>query len=175
MPRTPPIGSAVSTTTAHSPRRRRPRRLETIVLVVIGLLVLPLAIVVLGSFVPSIPYLGLGDLASGYAGWFTLALLVLAAGAVWLAARRRNAAQVVVAAVTVLTLLGSAAMTARLLSTGAENGVTINPLAGPPSTTSPDETVQYSTHDGSPLTASLWRPAAGSGDAPVAFFVHGGG
>jgi len=163
----------------HSKRSSVWRRSFTTVSLVSGALVVGvLALLILGAFLPGIPVVGLfGSIVSGVVGWMALILLVALGVAVWLLVRRRNAWRIAVTGVIALAVIGSVTMTIRLVTVGTQYGVSVNPLAGSPTATRPDETAQYSEYDGQPLTVAIWRPKGqvASGDAPVALFAHGGG
>lgn len=67
-------------------------------------------------------------------GGGTVILIALAAAALLLAVRRRSTVRLGIAALAVLTLLGSGIMTGRLLAVARDLGVEVNPLSMGPST-----------------------------------------
>ena len=158
--------------------RRRSGVGARIVLTVFTVLGVVLLVVVLGAFFPGLPlYVGVvASVLSGFAAWLGVLALVLLVAAALLLRRRRTPWRVVVAAVTVLALIGCVVITARLVAVGAANGVTINPFAPATKTRAPDATVQYASDAGTALHVAVWKPTAPrAGGAPVAFFIHGGG
>jgi acetyl esterase/lipase len=73
-------------------------------------------------------------------------------------------------------VVGCLVVIATQMSVAYKNDVTPNPFAGfVSSSAKPDETVQYATDSGKPLTIDVYRPANGKTNAPVAMYVHGGG
>lgn len=74
-------------------------------------------------------------------------MIPLAAVGVLLSIQRRSTIRLIIAALAVLSLLGSGIMTGRLLTVASHLGIPLNPLSTGPSTRSPDETINYSAHD----------------------------
>lgn len=157
----------------------------------ICLVLLPIALLVLGAFVPKLPVIGqLGSLLSGWFAWAGLATALLLVVRLLLtgrsAARKRRPWHHVVASFAAAVLVGCVTVMVSFTATGLENGVLINPLARPASPRAPDAVEQYGTVPadperfglaaGEPLEVSVWAPTPPStGPAPIAFFTHGGG
>ncbi|WP_309081669.1 alpha/beta hydrolase [Zhihengliuella sp.] len=149
------------------------------------------ALLVLGAFFPELPLLGqIGSLLSGWFARVGVAVaLVLAVGLAltrWTSRRGRRRWRVVLAALGAVALLGCIVVTVRVVATGLDHGVLINPLAGPTAPRAPDAMEQYGTVPddperfgalaGEPLEVSVWTPTTPqAGSAPIAFFIHGGG
>lgn len=142
-----------------------------------SVIVVALALVILGAFLPDLLGLGVvGSSMSGWSTWLGIAALIGLGVAAWLFARRPNVWRGVVAGVATVTLIGCLTITTQLVALGAQHGVTINPFSGTDSTPAPDDVVTYGEHDGTSLDVSIWRPATDTtDDAPVAFITHGGG
>lgn len=165
------------TSSSHPvPARPRHRVVAAIAITISSVAAVLSALVVLGAFIPGLPLLGIvGSAASGVSGWIgVLALVALVMSAV-LIARRRSVLRIAVAAISALALVGAVAITAQIVAVGTASGVRVDALAVPLATRAPDETVPYGSHEGKPLSVSIWEPAGDSGDAPVLFYTHGGG
>ena len=148
-----------------------------------GALVGPSALLALGTFSTSIPYLGtIGvSLFPTFAGPF--AVLGLAGAALAMAARSHGARRTGTAltALGVLTAAAGATIIARHAKVAAAHGARVNVIAAvvPRSLSagaSADETVTYLDVDGKALRIDVYRPGTNAGmSAPVVIYVHGGG
>jgi acetyl esterase len=163
------------TPAAKQPRSRRIAR--GIGVGLLSVAVFLLAAVILGALAPNIPLVGVvGSAISGTAPWIGVALVLLLAITVWLIIRRRGIWRIVIASVAALALVGSVVITSQLVRVGSDNGVSLNPFAASPASRDADHTEQYASHNGEPLEVSIWSPSDNAeGNAPVAFFTHGGG
>ena len=145
------------------------------------LIVLP-ALGVVGTFLHDVPYVGLATAyVPGHLPW----LLVIAGlgGALallrWVRRRGRVAAALVV--VSLLTIIGGSAITARMTAAVEHAGADIDFVetfgVGQPKSAQPDAEATYSSFDGEPLQLSFYAPARPSpvSRAPVLVFIHGGG
>lgn len=160
------------------PARNWPRRVG------LGLCALPLmaaAVLVLGSFFPSIAYVGVfGSLAlSLWPGWFILIPLVLAA-LLW-PVRASKVCSVLIA-LALVAGFGAAVVVARLVGVARANQVELGVghvfgFSGSLQVVKPDEVVTYLHDQGEDLTLRLFRPKgpAPTGGWPVILHIHGGG
>lgn len=151
-----------------------------------GLSVVPSALLVLGTHLPKLPYLGLLGtyLVPLYAPWAVVLPAAGSALSLWASrgGRPQRAARLL-GGLGAVAALGSAVVLARMVGTARANGVHIDLLntfgttkVDARSTATPDDTVTYSTHDGQPLELDVYRPRNGrSGLAPVLVNIHGGG
>lgn len=164
-------------TVKTSPPRPVWRRVLLASLRVVGaLVVVALAALILGAFIPALPGIGVvGSVASGFSTWIGIALLVALIATVLLARRRRTAARVLVAGIAALALVGSVTITTQLVATGRANGVTISPFATMPASRAPDEVATYGEYEGEDLDVAIWRSDTATANAPIAFITHGGG
>jgi acetyl esterase len=146
-------------------------------------LVVPAAVLALGTFMPGLPYVGTAGTWAfpTFAGPFLLAGLagaMFALGAARLGARRAGRA---LAVIGLLTAVGAGIVIARHARIAAAHGVPVNLLAtvlprGAGTGARADETHIYAQADGHPLELDLYRPTGRPGVlAPVAIYVHGGG
>jgi acetyl esterase/lipase len=144
------------------------------------LLIVISAILVLGAYVPSIPYVGVaGSVAVPlWSGWF-IVLPAIGAAMVWRASRG-NVRRVVITLAT-LAALGAGIVTYRLAALAHANGVQLtigHPFGFTGSLTKvpPDEVTAY-THDlGEAPNAWIYRPKGQAGrGSPILLYVHGGG
>jgi len=138
----------------------------------------------LGSFIPSIPVLGvLGSiLIGGFGPWM---VLLSFAGAIWAGLRWRKTRRkrtLFVAAMAAFTAFGITYVQALQISVASAKGVRINLaqtfLAGSQTDNSlKPVTVNYTTFEGAPVPLDIYRPLTkqGSGPAPIFVYVHGGG
>jgi acetyl esterase len=166
--------STAAPTASRVPSRRNV--IQKVLLILGACVALALALVTLGAFTPDIPVLGVvGAALSGTAPWMGATALVIVLISVWLVIRRRSVLRIVLGSIAAATVVGCTVISAQLVAVGSEHGVSLNPFAVPSSSREPDRTVQYATHDGDPLHVSVWTPDEATGDAPVAFFTHGGG
>jgi acetyl esterase/lipase len=161
---------------------------RTVPAAIAAALVVPAAVLALGTFVPDIPFLGTAG--SWLFPTFAGTCLPVALAGVWLAvvAMRRGARRTggVVAAIGVLTAAGACAILAQHVRVATANDVSVSLFAtlvprGVGTGARPDETRVYATIDGHDLNLDIYRPAAPSGatalgvPAPVAVHSHGGG
>lgn len=163
------------------PLRKWPRRL---VLAIGGFLVIASAVLVLGAFVPAIPYVGaFGSLAlSLWPAWF-IVLAVMGGVLAWWSGRAKTRPVLLVLAG--LATLGAVVVTWRLVALARANGVEVafgHPFGsaggggGSLVTIPPTEMAVY-THDlGELLNIRIYRPKRkAEGGSPVLMYVHGGG
>lgn len=152
--------------------------------VIAAAMVLPASILALGTFVPSIPYVGSIGL------WIFTALagplmIIAIVGAVFaLAGARRGAglAGVGIALVGVITAMAAGIVVARHAAFAEASGVRVNllltvvPRAFGGVSAVPDDTTVYTTADGHDLRIDIYRPTSRDAAlAPVAIHIHGGG
>jgi len=172
------------TSSAHTAPTRPAAHL--IPLILGGLGVIPSALLVLGTHLPRLPYLGLlgTSLVPLYAPWAVALPAAGSALSLWAArggSRQRSAR--LLGGLGAVAAFGSAVVLARMVGTARANGVHIDLLdtfgttkVDTPAPATPDATVTYSTHDGQPLELDLYRPRNGRGGlAPVIVNIHGGG
>jgi acetyl esterase len=151
------------------------------VLKLVGILLIALiAVLVMGAYIPSLPYLGAyGSLAlSLWSGWVIVVALI-GGLVVWRTGRGRvrNALTVI----AVVAACGAALVTYRLVALAHANGVTVtignafgfsSSLAERPA----DEVLTYTRDRGEALALRIYRSAARhAGGSPVLLYVHGGG
>lgn len=143
-----------------------------------------LALAALGCIFPGIPLLGeLGPLVtSPFGPWIVLFTLAGAALVFrrWLANRRMRTLGL--AALAVLTGLGTMALLGQQIAVARKNGVHISLAEALLAGSQADDrlkptTVIYLRHDGAALPLDIYQPAArpGHGPAPVLVYIHGGG
>lgn len=142
----------------------------------------PCALLAMGAFFPSIPYLGTAGSALVPLVAPQMALVALLGGGLAAAARRfgarRTASALAVAGV--LGAVSAGLVIGRHLRIASSNGARVNLLAafaprGLGSAT-PDATVTYTRVDGQDLQLDIYRPKAQSGAlAPILLYIHGGG
>jgi acetyl esterase len=143
-----------------------------------GILAIPSAVLALGAFVPSLPYLGTAGsaLLPLFAPQFTVVALI--GSALALAARRRTGT-----ALAVLGMLAAAAAATVIWGharVASSNGARVNLLAavvpGGLGAATPDATVAFTRVDGQDLELDIYRPNGAPGTlAPILFYIHGGG
>ncbi len=116
-----------------------------------------------------------------------LVLLSLVALVVGLAGLRRRPRRLatITSIVAATALLASMVITGQILGAVAAAGGSANPITGlwlSSTTPPPDARETYTTADGQPLQALIWRSVSDgstapgiSGDAPVMLYIHGGG
>lgn len=146
------------------------------------LLVIPVlaaAVLTTGLFA-SIPYLDVvASMLSAQFAWMMLTILVIALLAALLWRARRNRFRATLAGLAGASLVGWTIVSAQLLGFAAASGTSINVAqlftGHTLENSAPDETLEYTQHDGQPLTLSIWRPAGASQNAPVLVMTHGGG
>jgi acetyl esterase len=143
------------------------------------LIVLP-ALGVLGILLHDVPYVGLATaFVPWYLPWLVVVTLIGGALAVNLWSRRRSRFTAALVVLTVLTLAGASVITARMTAAVEHAGADIDLIdtfgIGAPKSAKPDAEPIYTTFDGQPLRLSIHRPPGSSADAPVLFYIHGGG
>jgi acetyl esterase/lipase len=149
-------------------------------MVVAALLVVPVALAVLATFLYTVPYIGL---VTAYVPWYLPWLsVVVAVGGVlaamhWRARRSRIGA--VLAVVAALAVVGASIINARMIAAVEHAGADIALLdtfgVAVPKHAVPDDEATYSTFDGEPLRLSIYRPTESASRAPVLIYVRGGG
>lgn len=149
--------------------------------VICGLFIIVFALLVLGAYVPSIPYVGIfgSVFLSIFSGWAVLVPLLPAFLAWKLTLGWTRWALVTPA---VLTSVGAAIILISLISVARANDVRLSigdpfGLTGNWKKPPPDETVVYATDLEEELSLLIYRPSgdAPSGGWPVLMYVHGGG
>ena len=171
--------AAQSTTSDRSPRSRLWRR---VLIGLGGVLAIPAAALALGTFVPSMPFLGTAG--SALLPLFAPQIIVVAlvGGALALAARRFGAIRtgMALAVIGLLAAAAAAIVVGRHARVASENGVRVNLMAAlVPSglgAGTPDATVTFTQVDGQDLELDIYRPKGAPGTlAPILFYIHGGG
>lgn len=151
--------------------------------VIAGAMVLPAALLAVGTFMPGIPYPATAGtkIFTAAAGPFVVVALVgamLALAAARRGARRTGAGLVIVG---VLTAAAAGAVIGNHVRIAEANGVSIGILATVVPLTAgagvtPNETHRYTQVDGQDLLLDIYRPKGSPGvPAPVAIYIHGGG
>ena len=143
-----------------------------------GLLVAGLALGVLGTFLPGLPFLGL---ATGFLppvmSWVIIAACAVAVFALVRWWRRRNWFLGALAVVAMTTLIAATVVNVRMIAAvehaGADVSLVDTLRVWSKSASAPDTEATYATYGDESLKVSVYRPS-GSG-APVLVFVHGGG
>ncbi len=147
-----------------------------------GAFVLPSAALALGTFFPTIPYLGTaGSLLLPLLAP-QIAVVALLGGALALAARRLGARRsgTILAVVAMFAVVSAGTVIGRHVRVASSNGARVNLLA----TIVPrglgagaaDATVTFTRVDGQDLVLDIYRPNNAPGTlAPIVFYVHGGG
>lgn len=147
------------------------------------MLVLPVALLALGTLLPDLPIIGTIGMSAFPAFAGQLLVVSLAGTTLALVAVRRGArrADGVLAVVGGLTALAACGVIVRHARVAAAHGVSVNLLAtviprGAGTGATPDETHVYTHGDGRSLDLDLYRPASPPGVlSPVAIYLHGGG
>jgi hypothetical protein len=157
---------------------RNRQRWHVVIVLVAGAFVIPCAVLALGTFVPSIPYLS--TVGSAAMPLFAPQILVaaLVGGALALAARRRAGAALAI--VGLLAAAGAGLVVGRHARVGSSNGAHVNLLAALVprglGSAAPDATVTFTRVDGQDLSLDIYRPKGAPGRlAPILFYIHGGG
>jgi len=110
-----------------------------------------------------------------------LVVLSLVALMLGVAGHRRRQGRLAALAVAVASaaVLGSTAITTRIVQAASAAGGSANPVyglwLGSMHATGPDETVTFTTVNGQALHAAVYRPPQSDGQAPVLIYIHGGG
>lgn len=146
-----------------------------------SILVVITALLVLGTYFPWAPWLGLSSgVVSVAPAWF-IVLPLVGAGAAWLAWRKlptRVGTAMVVSGV--VAALGAGVITGRMIHSVQHAGAHIHastllktvPIAGD---VRPDDQPTYLTRGGTSLKIDVYRPSPESSNAPVLVYIHGGG
>jgi acetyl esterase/lipase len=163
----------------HTRSSRRWRRVQ---LLLAGVLILPCAVLAVGAFVPSLPYLGTAGSAVVPLVAPQIVVVALLGTALALAARRLGARRAATALAVVGTLAAASAaiVIGRHARVGSSNGAHVNLLAALVprglGAAAPDATVTFTRADGQDLALDIYRPKGTSGTlAPILFYIHGGG
>lgn len=172
-----PGPDAADTVPSSPAAARRPRRYWTWAL---GVPVVLFALVVLGVFAPvPLVWAAISSAVTSAAVYLVLVALLLTAAAVFLVRHGRTTARLVLVALTVLSVVGTAVVGGRQLAMAGDQDVdvsiasTFDLVEGD---VDPDDTVVYTSYEGEDVPLSIWRPdGATDGAAPVVFMVHGGG
>jgi acetyl esterase len=173
---------------ASDPRVAPNRLWLRVVCTALGTIILaPVALVVVGGFLPKLPVLGrFGYLIVPALPW--LCVWAAAAVALTVGARRLGGGpiQAVLAGASILTLVGAIVMVVQVVALAA--GLSAPLSLGRALALSegevgdPDQIVVFATVDGQPLRAGIWRAAGGTGGSTGAgatgraaiVYVHGG-
>jgi acetyl esterase len=161
------------------------RRLSrTIILTLSSIIIVPCAVLALGVFFPTIPYVGaFGSLiwsaAIGPVWLLVLVGVLLAVAAFWLGRRRTT---LVLVGVGVITLTGTSVVFGSQIAPAVEAGAPISlAMFGPPlESATPDDEIAYMTDNaGKTLNIDIYEPNADvvqpDNGAPILVYVHGGG
>ena len=92
--------------------------------------------------------------------------------------KRRHVLRGATLSLTVVALVASTSITARLVNSATTNGGSVDlvrSLVLTRHTESPTKITNYVTVDGATQEARIYEPAGGPGDAPVMMYIHGGG
>jgi acetyl esterase len=151
-----------------------------VVAVTATLLVVPTAVAVLGTYLYTVPYLGL---VTAYVPWYLPWLIVGAVGGGVLAVvhwrMRRSRVGAVLAVVAALTVAGASVIDARMVAAVEHAGADISLIdtfgVGVPKQAAHDDEVTYSTYEGAALRLAVFRPRESGSPAPILVYIHGGG
>ena len=157
---------------------------QLLVLVIAGVVLALAALLLIGGYVPGVPYVGgAGSLAvSLFTPWFAIVPLALAGLAWWL--RHSSGYHGLAKTLTVLGVLcafGGAIGVYRLLATARAHGADVSVITALDprfmGKAPGDQTVPYTDNAGSPLLVRIYKPKAApaKGKWPVLMYVHGGG
>jgi acetyl esterase len=152
----------------------------TVVIAFAALLVVPVALAVLGTYLYDVPFIGL---ATAYVPWYLPWLAVASAAGGLLALFhwrvRRSRIGATLAVLAALTLAAASIVNARMIAAVEHAGADISLIdtfgIGVPKHAAPDDEATYATFEGEPLRLSIFRPHESSSRAPVLVYVHGGG
>jgi acetyl esterase/lipase len=146
-----------------------------------SILVVITALLVVGTFIPGAPWIGLSSgIVSIAPAWF-IVLSLVGAGAAWFAWRklptRIGTAMVVTG---VVAAMGAGLITGRMIHSVQHAGAHIHastllktvPIVGD---VVPDDRPVYLTRDGQSLRINVYRPSRRSKPAPILVYIHGGG
>ncbi|GII26437.1 alpha/beta hydrolase [Planosporangium mesophilum] len=166
--------------TRLSPSRWR-RLVSVAVVSVATLLVGVPTLIVLGTFLHGVPYLGLASIVGPpFVIWLAAAALAGGALAAYRWRQRHGHFSATLAILAVLAATGTTVITTRMTAAVEHAGADISLVrafgTGFPKVT-PDAEASYTTYQGQPLKLSIYRPAGSSAGsrAPVLFYIHGGG
>lgn len=152
--------------------------------VMVSLIVMIGALLILGVFVPFLPYLGaLGTISfSLFMPWLAIFTALTAVLSGWHWHRQRRRMTMALCVIGLCCTAGATAAYVRIINTARANGVTVDlaktfSLSFVGGGSSPDATVAYTAFAGAPLDLDIFRPSNPSGvpGAPVLLYVHGGG
>lgn len=145
-----------------------------------GALVIAAALLVLGAFMPQIPWLGaIGAVALSL--WPAWVFVASTTGAWLVSYKARSALPKVLLWIGVLASIGSAWVIARQITVARANGVALSVgmpfgFAGSLGDVASDERVVYTHDQGEALSAFIYRPWKWTPTGnPVLVYVHGGG
>jgi acetyl esterase/lipase len=156
------------------------RIVSTAVRCLVTLLIVVLALGVLGTFLPNLPWLGL---ATGFVppvmSWVMIAAVVGLAFALLAWWRRRDWFSGALAVVAAATMLAATVANVRMIDAVERAGADVDVVdtldVWAKGAAAPDAEATYATYEGEPLELSVYRPSSASVSAPVLVFVHGGG
>jgi acetyl esterase len=151
-----------------------------VIAVTATLLVVPTAVAVLGTYLYTVPYLGL---VTAYVPWYLPWLIVAAvAGGVLAVVHwrlRRSRIGAVRAVVAALTVAGASVIDVRMIAAVEHAGADISLIdtfgIAVPRQAAPDEEATYSTYEGAALRLAVFRPRESGSPAPILVYIHGGG
>lgn len=172
----------IETSTETPVLSQRRRVLSWVVAVIAALLVGVPALLVLGTFLYRVPYLGLAAfVVPALVGWFVVLPLVGAGLAFFRRRRRGDRFSAGLIVVGVVAAIGASVIAARMTAAVEDAGADINLVRtlgiGSADSGPPDAEVGYMTYEGQPLELSIYQPTevADGSSVPILFFVHGGG
>ena len=144
------------------------------------LLIVPVALGVIGTFLYDVPYVGLATAyVAWYLPWLMVVTLVGAGIALYRLCRRPDRFSAALVILAVATLVGASVIVARMTVAVERAGADIDLLdtfgIGQTKWAPPDVEPIYSTFDGEPLRLSVYRPRGTPSHAPVLVYIHGGG
>jgi acetyl esterase/lipase len=148
--------------------------------VIAALLVVPVALAVLATYLYTVPYIGL---VTAYVPWYLpwLMLASVVGGALALAhwRARRSRIGAVLAVVAVVSVAGASIINTRMVAAVEHAGADITLIdtlgIGVPKHAAPDDEATYSTFEGEPLRLNIYRPNESVSGAPILVYIHGGG
>ena len=149
-------------------------------MVAAALLVVPSAAAVLGTYLHSVPYIGLATAyVPGYLPW--LVVVAVVGGALALVCWRRRHSRIggAIAVVAALTVVGASVIDARMIAAVEHAGADIDLIDTfgilAPKRAAPDDEATYSSYQGQPLRLGVYRPHGSASRAPILVHIHGGG
>ena len=159
------------------------RNVALLLLAISTLLILPIFVLAMGTFVPGIPYLGTVTLPH-FTGRPSQLFLLVVLGLICAYVARKHGLHT---SSSILLLIGSVTAVGALVvflghaKVAWDNNVSLNLLATLHPRNywegaSPDETITYTHADEKPLKMDIYRPARlSSTPAPIVVYMHGGG